>query len=481
MRVTINWHPNPQLHQPLYQQLVNYCLQEIETGNWALGDQLPPQRELAAQLQVNRSTIGQAMTQLVDCGVISGKRGGGTTIISNTWSLMMKKAPVNWQEYIQSGHFKANLHTIQTINTHETRMPIRLSTGELAPAFLPHQLFADALTRVGHRLQQLNYLEPQGLLALREQLAQRLQRWGIQASADTILITSGSLQALQLISLSLLDEHATVYTETPTYLNSLQIFQSAGVHLRGLPLTRDGVAYWQLPQTEQQKLLYVIPSFQNPTGQVMTLKHRRELLTFANRRQLPIIEDSAYQDLWFDTRPPQPLKALDDHGAVIYLGSSSKILAPGLRLGWVVAPRPIISRLADVKMQTDYGASSLSQLALAEILANSDFDRYLVQTRTRLQQRAQAALQSLQTYLAPYAKWQEPTGGFYIWLKLDPRIKIDALFDAARAQGVLINPGDLYAFHHVQAIRLSYAYAEPAAFAAGCRILKQLIEIQLTH
>lgn len=478
MRITIQWQPTAQNKTPLYQQIVNYCLHEIETGNWALGDQLPPQRELATQLAVNRSTVSQAMNQLVDYGVISGKRGGGTTIISNTWSLMMTKAPVNWQDYIQSGHFKANLHTIQTINSRETNMPIRLGTGELAPDFLPHDLFQTALTRVGQKLQQLNYLEPQGLLALREQLAQRLQQWQMDVTADNILITSGSLQALQLISLSLLKDHATVYTETPTYLNSLQIFQSANVALRGLPLTRTGVAYWQMPKTTQQKLLYVIPSFQNPTGQVMTLKHRQDLLEFAQRRQLPIIEDSAYQDLWFDTQPPVPLKALDTHGAVIYLGSSSKILAPGLRLGWVVAAKPIISRLADVKMQTDYGASSLSQLALAEILGDPAFDTYLDQTRAKLAQRAQQAVASLDRYLAPCAKWTAPTGGFYIWLKLNNEIHIDQLFEAALARGVLINPGDLYADTHVQALRLSYAYATPEQFAEGCRILRELIQTQ---
>lgn len=477
MQVQFHWQ-RQDTAQPLYQQLIQYCQQEIAQGNWLVGQTLPAQRTLAKQLGVNRSTISLVYQHLQAAGLISGHRGGGTTIISNTWSLLMQQKNLNWADYVESGPFNANLPTIQTINRTEFSTPLRLSTGELAPGLLPKKLFQTALHQVSDQLTQLNYLPPQGDLNLRQQLAKELERWQIHATPTQILITSGSLQALQLISVSLLNQQATVYTENPTYLKSLEVFQSAGIQLVGLPLTGNGLAYWQLPETPAQQVLYTIPSFHNPTGQVMTLEQRQALLTFAQKRQLPIIEDTAYQDLWFTTPPPAPLKALDQTGAVIYLGTCSKNLAPGLRLGWVVASEPIIQRLADVKMQTDYGASSLSQSTYAAILAQPAYQAYLTGLRQQLAQRCQAALDALETYLTPYATWQAPTGGFYLWVKFDPRLNLTRLFQAAQQQGVLFNPGTVYSFRKSQAIRFSFAYAEPADFRRGIQILAQLIKAQ---
>ncbi|WEZ95668.1 PLP-dependent aminotransferase family protein [Lactiplantibacillus plantarum] len=304
-----------------------------------------------------------------------------------------------------------------------------------------------------------------------------MEKVGIHTHPENILITSGSLQALQLVSMSLFPKDATIYTEAPTYVKSLHVFQSAHTHLAGIPMDSQGLAYWQMnaPIQGHHAILYTIPTFNNPTGIVMSAERRQQVLQTAQEHRLPILEDAAYQDVWFDQQPPQPLKALDKTGNVIYFGSISKSLAPGLRIGWTVAAKPVIDRLTDVRMQTDYGASSLSQLVLAEILADPEYETYLADFRSVLAKKAAAAEQILHHYWDDFATWQTPTGGFYLWVRLADNINIPKLFDLATAHNVLFNPGSIYDFQPNQYIRLSFSYESSDRFEQGIKILTDLI------
>ena len=207
----------------------------------------------------------------------------------------------------------------------------------------------------------------------------------------------------------------------------------------------------------------------------MSAERRQQVLQTAQEHRLPILEDAAYQDVWFDQQPPQPLKALDKTGNVIYFGSISKSLAPGLRIGWTVAARPVIDRLTDVRMQTDYGASSLSQLVLAEILADPEYETYQADFRSVVAKKAAAAEQILHHYWDDFATWQTPTGGFYLWVRLADNINIPKLFDLATAHNVLFNPGSIYDFQPNQYIRLSFSYESSDRFEQGIKILTDLI------
>ena len=211
-------------------------------------------------------------------------------------------------------------------------------------------------------------------------------------------------------------------------------------------------------------VLYTIPTNHNPTGRTLSRRRRIQLLELCNRYDLPIIEDGAYEELTFDGTPPPSLKSLDPGGRVLYLGSVSKSLAPGLRIGWMIAPEPVVQRLGDVKMQIDYGASSLSQQVLARFLTSGRYEQYLDGLRCELQRRCQAACQSLSEFFADMADWQVPQGGFYIWLTFRSRLPMELLFRKAVSAGVLINPGDIYSSRHTQSLRLSYAYTTPEEF-----------------
>lgn len=188
---------------------------------------------------------------------------------------------------------------------------------------------------------------------------------------------------------------------------------------------------------------------------------------------MPIIEDDAYRELYFDEVPPLPIKTIDDTGNVLYLGSISKSLAPGLRIGWVVGLGSIIERLGDIKMQTDYGASSLSQWVLYEWLTNCLYQEHILNLRKELKARCLFMLQLIYTYFSDIATWNIPNGGFYVWLKLNKSISTEKLFEQALKKNILINPGDIYGFRKNNCIRLSYSYASYNQMEIGLKLLSE--------
>ena len=323
-------------------------------------------------------------------------------------------------------------------------------------------------------------MEPLGLLELRQALSAHLAELGIAAPPSCILITSGALQGLQLISACLLPRGATVFTEAPTYLKSLQVFQSAGMKLSGVPMDGEGLQFWKLGgalgtgRVQGDSILYTIPTNQNPTGITMGKGRREELMAFCREHRLPVIEDGAYHELCYDGPMPTPLKAMDQTGSVLYLGSASKTLAPGLRVGWIVAPEPIVQRLGDVKMQMDYGASSISQWILAEFLSSGLYASYLEGLKKELRRRRDHALKVLEGTYGGLGRWNRPSGGFYIWLTFQKALSMEKLFAQAGKAGILLNPGDLYDFGENRSLRLSYAYTSCQEFEAGANRLADL-------
>jgi len=482
-KIVIDWKPDKTSSQPVYRQIVDYMSGMIASGHWAIGSRLPSQRSLAQQFEVNRSTITTAMEELSSYGVLEGDFGRGTYVASNTWSLMMSAAPPDWGTYIRSGSFRPNVPTIQAINKLEfVDGYTRLGTGELSPELFPKDAMEEVFRRLPAQIPSLNYLGPLGLPELREALAKHLQKQGIPATPSSILITSGSLQALQLISLCMLQPGSCVYTEAPSYLKSLQVFQSAGMKLRGLPMDNSGLVYWNLPPSSLQQgrsLLYTIPTFHNPTGTLMSQSRREELFRFCQNNRLPIIEDNAYGELWFEETPPKPMKTMDRSGLILYLGTVSKTLAPGMRIGWLVGPESVVERLGDVKMQIDYGASSLSQWALKEFLESGLYDRHLTDVRQKLKKRRDLALSALETHFGDIASWNVPKGSFYIWLKLPARLSTDRLFTRALEKNLLINPGSVYDYEKNTALRLSYAYAAEDQLQEGIASLAQVVRSML--
>lgn len=476
--ININWKPDKKSSVPVYQQILDYFNKKISSGDWPIGAKLPSQRCMAQQFNINRSTLAMAVNELSSYGILEGKVGKGTVIKSNTWSLMIPSTIESWGNYIQSGLFKENVPTIQTINKLEFDEDfVRLGTGELSPSLFPTEMMQKIMKSLSNQISSLNYLEPLGLLELREALSKRLKKKGINAEPSNILITSGSLQALHLISICMLKRGTEVFIEAPSYLKSLQLFQSAGMNLKGINMDSQGMQYWNIAfsKTHNNRVLYTIPTHHNPTGIVMSERRRWELYKYCSDSMLPIIEDDAYGELWYENQPPKSLKSLDKNGLVIYLNTISKSLAPGLRLGWLVGPESVVARLGDVKMQVDYGSSSVSQLILKKLLETNEYDRYLDDLRKILKRRRDLMLLLLDRYFSDLGYWKIPRGGFYIWLVLKKDLSIDKLFYDAVEEKLLFNPGHVYDFKKNKSIRLSFAYIEEYKIETSIKKLSDLI------
>lgn len=410
--VTIDWKPSKNDSTPIYKQIIQYIKGKILKGEWIVGTKIPTQRELSQIFQVNRSTIIQALDELKAEGLIEGKGSKGTVVVNNTWSLLVSNPPPNWQDYIQKGIHRPNLPTIQMINRFEYEPDIiRLGTGELSPEVFPKEMMKKVLNRVSNKINSLGYEEPKGLLYLRKILSKYLKKYRIDVSPSSILIVSGSLQALQLISLGILYPGSTIFVEKHSYLKSLHVFQSAGMNLRGISMDSCGMIPNQIKKnidnSDNTKLLYTIPTFHNPTGITMPTERRKQILNMCEKERLPIIEDDVYRELWLDEKPPMPIKSKDRNGIVLYLGSISKTLAPGLRIGWLIGPEPVIERLGDIKMQTDYGASSLSQWVLAEWISSGLYEEYLNKIRNELRIRRKVAIDILEKHFLDIATWKD--------------------------------------------------------------------------
>lgn len=478
--LSIDWVPNHKDAVPLYRQIVEYIKNKITIGEWPLHSKLPPQRVLANNFQVNRSTLKIALEELIADGLLESKIGSGTWVANNTWSVLTSHPPVNWNSYLDKGMHLPNLHTIQEINHSEFKPNIiRLGTGELSPELFPKAMMNSILKKLPSSINSLGYEEPKGLLSLRKQISIYLRSFGIDASPTSIMIVSGALQALQLICCSLLPKGSTILLEKPSYLYSLKLFQSMNMQFAGLPLDEDGIQLAPITYYKEHKnanLLYTIPCFHNPTGILMSEQRRKSIIALCQKEQLPVIEDDVYRELWLDsTPPPIPLKALDREGLVLYLGSLSKSLSPGLRIGWIVGPEPVIERLADIKMQNDYGSSSLSQWAAAEWFNSGLYQKHLEKVRKKLRIRRDVASQSLDTHFSDIATWKIPSGGFYIWLTLTQPVSMQKLFTEALDKGLLIHPGNIYDNLSNRHLRLSYSYASISELKGGLRLLSSII------
>ncbi|WP_405154213.1 PLP-dependent aminotransferase family protein [Paenibacillus sp. FSL K6-0108] len=478
------WKPDPSHSLPLYRQIEVYISEKITAGEWTAGYRLPSQRTLAQSMGVNRSTLVTALDNLAAAGMIEGRHGGGTYVCGSGWHALAHGALPNWEEAIEEGWYYPNLPEVQLINRAEFQPGvIRLGTGELAPELMPQEAFNDILHTLSSRSRALNYLEPQGSLELRQALSFYLQANGIHASPDSILIVSGSLQALHLISVGLLPRGSAVLLEKPSYLYSIHAFQSAGLKMSGIPMDAEGLHTPRLEDAVQNatnkdsvSLLYTIPSFHNPTGSVMSDSRREELLATARNTGISILEDAAYSDLWLDEPPPPSLKARDKEGRVLHMGTLSKAVSPGLRLGWLVGAEPVIRRLADIKMQTDYGTSSLAQEAAALWFADGYHKQHMDRLRPELRKRRDFMLELLQRDFSELAEWSVPAGGFYIWLRFTVSpLSIRELFHACLENHVLIHPGYLYDRLDAEHIRLSYAYASPDEMERGLHFLAQAV------
>ncbi len=305
-----------------------------------------------------------------------------------------------------------------------------------------------ALTREGRRLADYRLLMgPQGYRPLREFLVRKLRRdAGIECTADDILITSGSLQGLDLVNAALTERGDTIICERDCYEGTLNRYYRRGINVVGIPLDQGGMRMDALEAAlaglkskgVRPKFIYTIPTVQNPTGTVLGEDRRRKLLEFAERYSVPIFEDDCYADLTWSGKRPPALYAMSKSQNVIHIGSFSKTIAPALRVGFLVAPWAVMSRLLPLK--TDAGTGGLEQMMLAEY-CDARFAEHVPQLRQRFKAKLDTMVAALNEQFGTAAEFDYPPGGIFLWVKLPDNVDTMKLRDVALAAGVQINPG----------------------------------------
>jgi len=292
----------------------------------------------------------------------------------------------------------------------------------------------------------LQYGVTEGYVPLREWIAARLRARGTASSSEQVLITTGSQQGIDLVAKLFLDPGDAVAVEAPTYVAALQAFAAYEADLLEVPGDDGGMdvdALEVLLQRRRVKLIYVIPDFQNPRGTTLEGARRRRLVELARHHGAFILEDDPYGELRFRGAPEVPLSAIGpDH--VIRLGTFSKTLAPGLRIGWLHAPVEVVRRIAIAKQSADLHTPTLTQRAAAQLLKTFDYAGHLARIRRSYGERCGAMLAALELELPAGARWTRPDGGLFLWLELPPRVTDRALFRHAIARNVAVVPGSAF-------------------------------------
>lgn len=458
--------------RPRYRQLCDVLAGAIARGEIPAGTRLPAERDLATQLGVSRTTAAGAYRELEARGLVRGQIGRGTFVCADPEA---GDAPFAWRGKVARAAERATDPALLALVRDAAPDTISFAPGLTAVDCLPAEIFrtlTDAI--VSQRGTTAFGLAPtEGQPALRRALASRHNVRPAQ-----ILVLAGSQQGLDLLARCLLDPGDAVILDRPGYLGAIQTFRAAGAHLVGWDTLRaDPEELEDLILRHRPKLLYTNPTFQNPTGSVLPLAARQALLDLAARYRLPIVEDEAYRELHFTTPPPPALRELDEHGLVIGLGTVSKTLAPGLRLGWLVAPEAIVDQLTLLKGRSDLFSPGLTQLLLADLITGHHYDEHLRRLRTEHARRHAAMLAALQRHLPAGAVTPRPVqGGLYLWCRLGAGLDGPTLLRHAEANGVTFASGEHFYPDGAgrREIRLCFTGVPPAQIAAGVQRLGTL-------
>lgn len=449
--------PTAPVRVPLYRTIADSVIRDIRRGRHLEGERLPASRDLARALEVNRATVHQALQLLKREGWVETNKGGGTRVARRS-SVGPVLGPAPAWDRIASSLLSRILAEPPAVDP--VSVPYDLS--RLAPdeRDFPAAAFAALLANVARDGALLAYGSPFGYRPLRETLAGRLVNRGIPADPDALLIVNGAQQGLDLITRALVDPGDPVVVETPSYAGALSLFRAHRARLIGVPLDGDGLSPPEFERAllEKPKFVYTIPDFQNPTGLLSSAGRRAEIARSAAAAGVLLVEDAFDADLLVEGELPPPFAALAP-GHVIHLGTISKALFPGVRVGWISGPKEFVHRLAALKRVGELTSPPVLQAALNLFLVRGDYESHLARTRTRLKNRLSLAHRTILSRFPIGTRVMKPSGGYVLWAELPPGVSGRALAAAARENGVLVSAGADFQPDQsdVPAIRISVA------------------------
>ncbi|MGY3189666.1 MocR-like pyridoxine biosynthesis transcription factor PdxR [Lysinibacillus sp. TE18511] len=440
----MDWKPDRQAKKAIYKQLAEYIEKGIADGTFPPDKPLPSERYLASALSLNRSTVVNAYDELESMGLIERNRGSGTTISKDIWGITKKRIP-SWNRYIEAGSFLPSQPVTQKIRKEAVEHKlINLASGELSEELFPKS-FLSEITSTRSFIGSLGYDHPLGNEILRNTLTKHVKKSrGIETNPSSILITSGAQQALHLIVQCLLKPGDAIAIEDPSYNYNLPIFKSAGIKVHYLPVDKDGMNpedLLSLYKKHRIKMIFLNPYFQNPTGSLLNKKKKEAILDISSKFGIPVVEDDPYSLTAFSGEKISTLKSMDRNGNVLYISSLSKIVASGLRIGWIIGPTSVIERLSDAKQQVDFGHSSYTQWIANDFLESENFHIHIKSLIKELEKRRDKIIKSLDTYLKDQVEYSIPQGGIHIWCKILKNYNEIQLLEESIKRGVIYVPG----------------------------------------
>lgn len=465
----------------LTKQIYQAVLDHIRSDFLEEDLQLPSVRDLSKQLGVSLITVVKAYQKLEHEGFVTSVQGKGTFVRRTTLEGGEKEKesnPFDWQLSVQD-----YLPRSQFARFHQVPEKIHLSSSMIDPGLLPNRYLEQELRRMLAENPRVlsQYGEIQGDKALRKAMAEYLKYMEVPTSPEHILVTSGSQQGIDLIARTFVGPGDVVIMEAPTYPGAIDAFRGRGATILTVPVDNEGMRVdllHNLCDKYKPKLIYTVPTFQNPTGAVMPTKRRKQVLELAKSVHCLVVEDDPCSEIYFEKKPPASLKSLDQEGHVIYLKGLSKILAPGCRIGVLTASGSIFKRLLAAKANADLGSPLLTQQAIIPFITSKRMMEHLKKLRTALKVRRDLVLEILSQHAPEEVSWFVPKGGLNLWITLPAWVDTDHLLLEAKKQQLTFLPGSAcypteHENHHV---RISYSYMNEQQLEQGIKILCAILQ-----
>jgi len=481
---------DPTSSAPAYRQICDRIVALVDEGALQPGDRLPPTRALAESIGVHRSTVVRAYDEIRALGYLESRSGSYSTVrrrarppaTTTTSDGRGQRALVDWlglsTEPVRATHMAESQPIRPDLPIDAVDFERLAADPTLAPADDLRRCLKSVLMRSGPAA--LDYADPAGWAPLRKTISTRLQSHGVAVSAEEILITSGAQHALDLTLRMLTRPGDRVVVEAPTYGMAHALLRLHGLAPVEIPMRDDGMDLDALERVLGQtsvKLVYTMPNFHNPTGVTTDQAHRERLLAMCERQRVPVLEDGFEEEMKYFGKAVLPIKSIDARGVVLYVGTLSKVVFPGLRVGWIAAPREAISLLTSIQHASCLAANTLAQAAAERFFHRGEFESYLRRIHRIYRRRMLAMLDGLERHLPPEVQWTRPVGGYTLWLTLpDRRENGRSWCDRLAEVGVRVAPGSQFfgtppLRPH---LRLSIACVDEDRIEEGCRRLGEV-------
>lgn len=475
---------DPKSKVPKYKQIVNQIGKMIDEEVLKEGQKLPATRALADLLDVHRTTVYRAYEELWALGYIHSKPGSYSTVRKRVKPISKKSEQrnelVNWSD----------LKSDRCLNLHEITFPDLKLEGtidfrRLAPDkdCMPYQLYRKCLSEAinQNKAQLLDYGNPFGYQSLRERICELMNIHNVSVNANEILVTNGAQNALDLIFTYLLNPGDKIVVEDPTYSALLPLLKLYQVQIFPVSLTDSGMNLEELKailENNEIKLIYTMPNFQNPTGISSDQSHREQLLNLSEQFNVPIVEDGFEEEMKYFGKCVLPIKSMDAKGIVIYVGTFSKVLFPGIRIGWIAGSEQLIYEISKIKQSKELSGNQLDQAAIDLFCRKGYFELHTAKMHRIYRKRMQSALKAVGKYIPEHVSHTKPNGGYTIWFSFQTQLAEAEVMQRISERNVQVSPGSMFSIKSTSKVcfRLSISHTNENEINKGVQIIGNILK-----